>query len=150
VTPPSAYAFDRQRIVVADEDPLTCEMIVDTLRREGHCVSLDPAALSADDTLADYHLLISSLCVAGVVRMDLLESLRASWPTLQVLFLAREGPLPTDLSSLCLPFTPAELRAAVRRLLPALQDGTVLARSVAAASREGPGSPMVESGCLDG
>lgn len=140
MTPRSAYTFDRQRIVVADEDPVASEMIVNALRQDGHCVSLDPAVLSSDDRLADCHLLISSLCVGGVVRMDLLESLRVSWPTLPVLFLAREGPLPGDLASLCMPFTPAELRAAVRRLLPALQEGTVLARAVAATrQRTAPG-----------
>jgi DNA-binding response OmpR family regulator len=121
VTPRSAYVFDRQRILVADEDPVTCEMIVSVLREEGYCVSLEPAALSADHLLADSQLLISSLRVAGAVRRDLLESVRASRPTLPILFLAREGPLPHDLPSLSIPCTPAELRAAVRRVLPALE-----------------------------
>jgi hypothetical protein len=85
--------------------------------------------------------------------MDLLESLRASWPGLPVLFLVREGPTPSNLPSLCVPFTPQELRAAVRRLLPGLQQGTVLARRIEAvtptiAAADAP--PRLEAGGVDG
>ena len=131
MTPRSAFSFDRQRIVVADQDSLVRDMIVDTLCREGHCVFVAPGALSAAEMLAGCHLLISDMCVGGVVRMNLLESLREQWPGLPVLFLAREGQLPGNLPSLCVPFTPQELQGAVRRLLPALQGGTVLAHQTA-------------------
>ena len=124
---PIAYAFHRQRIVVADDDSVTSALITRTLGRDGHCVSLDPGALSSTGELDQCQLLISSMRVAGVVRMDLLEELRERWPDLPILFLAHEGPLRGDLPALCVPFTRAELRSAVRRLLPALYDGTVLA-----------------------
>lgn len=127
---PSAFAFLRYRIVVAEDDALTSDLITRTLRHDGHRVSLDPEALSSSEALAECHLLISSVRVAGVVRMDLLEELRGRWPALPILFLAHEGPLPGDLPALCVPFTSEELRAAVRRLLPALHDGTVLALEV--------------------
>jgi DNA-binding NtrC family response regulator len=127
---PTAYAFDRQRIVVADDDSLTSALIIHTLGRDGHCVSLDPVALPSADNLDQCHLLITSLRVAGVVRMDLLEELRQRWPQLPILFLAHEGPLPGDLPSLCVPFTTVELQSAVRRLLPALTSGTVLALEI--------------------
>jgi len=127
---PTAYAFDRQRIVVADEDSVTSALITSILGRDGHCVSLDPGALSSTGVLAECHLLISSLRIAGVVRMDLLEELRERWPALPILFLAQEGPLPGGLPSLCVPFTREELQAAVGRLLPALHSGTVLALEI--------------------
>jgi DNA-binding NtrC family response regulator len=130
VIPPTAYAFLRHRIVVAEDDGVTSALITRTLRRDGHCVSLDPEALATCGVLAECQLLISSLRVGGVVRMDLLEELREQWPDLPILFLAHEGPLPGDLPSLCVPFTGEELQAAVRRLLPALHDGTVLALEV--------------------
>ena len=127
---PTAYAFHRQRIVVADDDSVTSALITRTLGRDGHCVSLDPGALSSTGELDQCQLLISSMRVAGVVRMDLLEELRESWPDLPILFLAHEGPVPGDLPTLCVPFTATELQAAVRRLLPALHSGTVLAREI--------------------
>jgi DNA-binding response OmpR family regulator len=132
VNSPLAYAFDRQRIVVAEDDPVTSALITRTLGRDGHCISLDPGALSSTGVLAQCHLLITSLRVAGVVRMDLLEELRERWPSLPILFLAHEGPLPGDLPSLCVPFTIEELQAAVRRLLPGLHVGTVLALEIKA------------------
>jgi DNA-binding response OmpR family regulator len=97
------------------------------LRGDGYRVSVDHDALSSRELLAECYLLISSLRVAGVVRMDLLEELRERWPDLPILFLAHEGPLRGDLPSLCVPFTSDELRGAVRRVLRALHDGTVLA-----------------------
>lgn len=131
---PTAYAFDRQRIIVAEEDSVTSTLITRTLGRDGHCVSLDPVALSGATGLAHCHLLITSLRVAGVVRMDLLEALREFWPDLPILFLVYEGPLPGNLPSLCVPFTAEELQAAVRRLLPGLDSGTVLAREIPASN----------------
>jgi DNA-binding response OmpR family regulator len=131
VNSPTAYAFLRHRIVVAEDDGVTSALITRTLRRDGHCVSLDPEALSTSGVLAECHLLISSLRVRGVVRMDLLEELRERWPALPILFLAHEGPLSVELPSLCVPFTGEELQAAVRRLLPA-HAGTVLALEVKA------------------
>jgi DNA-binding NtrC family response regulator len=130
VSSPAAYDFLRHRIVVAEDDAVTSALITRTLRGDGHCVSLDPEALASSDVLAECNLLISSLRVAGVVRMDLLEELRERWPDLPILFLAHEGPLPGELPTLCVPFTSKELQAAVRRLLPALHDGTVLALEV--------------------
>ena len=127
---PADYAFPRHRIVVADDDAVTSALITHTLRRDGHCVSIDPDALSSSGVLAECHLLISSLRIAGAVRMDLLEELREQWPCLPILFLAHEGPLPAGVPSLCVPFTREELQAAVRRLLRSLHDGTVLALEV--------------------
>lgn len=123
-------AFLRQRVVVAETDAVTVDLITRTLRGEGYRISVDPDVLSSRELLAECYLLISSLQVAGVVRMDLLEELRERWPDLPILFLAHEGPLRGDLPSLCVPFTSEELQAAVRRLLRAQHDGTVLAPEV--------------------
>jgi len=137
VSSPTAYAFDRQRIVVADEDSVTAARIIATLRRDGHCVSHDPSGLSAPDSVAlmHCHLLISSMRVEGVVRMDLLKALRHRFPALTILFLSNDpagptpGPqLPDGLPTLRTPFTTSELQAEVRRLLPKLRAGTILAR----------------------
>jgi DNA-binding NtrC family response regulator len=123
----AAPSFLRHRILVAEDDAVTSDLIARTLRGDGHRVTLDPEALTSSDVLADCRLLISGLRVGGVVRRDLLEELCERWPDLPILFLVHEGPLPGNLPSLCVPFTSEELRAAVGRLLPALPDGTVLA-----------------------
>jgi DNA-binding NtrC family response regulator len=137
VSPPTAYAFHRQRIVVADDDSVTIAMMIDTLRRAGHCVVHAPDALSAGGyvSLALCHLLISSAQVEGMPRIDLLEDLREWLPALPMLFLATPGQstaaleaqLPRDVPILRVPFTTAELQAAVRPLLPQLRTGTILA-----------------------
>jgi DNA-binding NtrC family response regulator len=124
-------------------------MIIDTLRRDGHCVVHAPGALSADYSfsLAECHLLISSMRVEGMVRMDLLEEMRECLPVLPILYLANvglataelEAELPEGLPVLRAPFTPAELQAAVLPLLPRLQTGTILALQVSAAQSSCPG-----------
>ncbi|HZI73039.1 MAG TPA: hypothetical protein VFD73_03275, partial [Gemmatimonadales bacterium] len=105
---------------------------------DGHCVTHDPGGLSAlDPEVEQCHLLISSLQHGGdLPRVDLLEDLRQQLPSLPILYLASaadatavpEAQLPRDVQVLRSPFTSAELRAAVRRLLPQLGAGTVLAR----------------------
>jgi DNA-binding NtrC family response regulator len=121
-----AYAFDRQRIVVAEEDSVTTAMIVATLRRDGHCVAHDPGALSAPySALTQCHLLIGSLKAEAMGRMELLEDLREHLPGLPILYVTDdvdspatpESPLPEGLALLRVPFTTGELRAAVGRLL---------------------------------
>ena len=136
---PIAYAFDRQRIVVADEESVTTAMIVATLRRDGHCVALDRGALSAPyAALSECHLLISSLEAEAVARIDLLDDLRQRVPALSILYVTDgigspanpEHALPDDVAVLHVPFTTGELQAAVGRLLPKLRAGTILARAV--------------------
>jgi hypothetical protein len=160
VSSPPAYAFDRQRIVVADEHSATAALIIGTLRGDGHCVVQEPAALLPDHpfSLAECHLLISSMRVEGVVRMDLLEETRECLPALPVLYLANasqselESELPEGLAVLHAPFTSAELQAAVLRLLPRLRMGTTLAlpASVPVSPSDGPVSAAGPSPCLKG
>lgn len=138
--------------MVADEDSVASARVISALRRDGHCVALEPGALSAGGFLAltRCHLLISGLRVEGILRPDLLQDLRRQLPALPILYLADAGPspqdssarLPADLPTLRAPYTTGELQAAVRRLLPQLRAGTILARLVgpalAAADRPAP------------
>jgi DNA-binding NtrC family response regulator len=144
VLPPTAFVFDRQRIVVADEELPVVEFIIETLRRDGHCVSRasDPLYATQDVALRNCHLFISSTQVAGQARPDLLDELRDHLPALAILYLAGPKPapdveaqLPVDVQILREPFTAEELRAAVRPLLPQLGRGSILALS---ADRSGP------------
>jgi DNA-binding response OmpR family regulator len=160
VSSPPAYAFDRQRIVVADEHSATAALIIGTLRRDGHCVVHEPAALLPDHSfsLAQCHLLISSMLVEGVVRMDLLEETRECLPALPILYLANasqsglETKLPKGLAVLHAPFTPAELQAAVLSLLPRLRMGTILALPAIApvSPCDGPVAAATQSLCSNG
>jgi DNA-binding NtrC family response regulator len=90
VTPRSSLVFDRQRIVVADEETDAVAFIIDTLRHDGHCVCHAADALSgtSDVALHDCHLLITGTRVEGVVRIDLIDELRERLPALPVLYLA--------------------------------------------------------------
>jgi DNA-binding NtrC family response regulator len=140
VSSPAVYAFDRHRIVVAAEDSVASALVISALRRQGHCVALEPGVLAAGDffSLTRCHLLISSLRVEGILRTDLLQELQRSLPTLPILYLPDEvassaepeAQLPLDLPTLCAPFTTAELVVAVQDLLPRPRAGTILARLV--------------------
>jgi DNA-binding response OmpR family regulator len=139
VTPRSSLVFDRQRIVVADEETDAVAFIIDTLRHDGHCVSHAADALSgtSDVALQDCHLLITGTRIDGVARIDLIQELRERLPALPVLYLANaswsrpevEAHLPPGVAILREPFTAGELRAAVRPLLPQLRIGSILALS---------------------
>jgi DNA-binding NtrC family response regulator len=140
VSSPLAYSFDRQRIVVADKDSITSALVIGALRRDGHCVALEPEALSDTDafSLVRCHLLISTLRIEGLLRGDLLQELRQRFPALPVLYLADASPsaadlrgeLPLDLPTLRGHFTMEQLQVAVRSLLPQLRLSTTLARVV--------------------
>ncbi len=133
MSPPTAYAFDRQRIIVADAETATTALVVSTLRRDGHCVAQAPEALllAPAALLGECHLLISTMRVDGHVRMDLLAELRESLPELPILYLGnsetdQEATQANAVTVLRTPFTTEELQQAVRRLLPGLQAGTIL------------------------
>jgi hypothetical protein len=149
VSSPTGYAFDRQRIVVADDESVTSGLIVSALRRDGHCVVLEPGALATDDfsALTRCHLMISSLRLEGDLRTDRLQELRQCLPSLPILYLAEanRGPadfdeVPLHLPTLRTPFTTTELGAAVRDLLPGLCTGTV--RSLEASPIGASGAPV--------
>jgi DNA-binding response OmpR family regulator len=133
VSSPTAYAFDRQRIVVADGETATTALVLTILRHDGHCVAHAPEALlfAPAALLGDCHLLISTMRVDGHVRLDLLEELRESLPALPILYLRdpetdQETTRASEVTVLPTPFTTEELQQAVRRLLPGLQAGTIL------------------------
>lgn len=120
--------FERLRIVVADEDPKMVAIVVDTLRKEGHAVFQAYDALSAAQlavALDVCHLFISNTRVEGVAGIDLILQVRKRLPNLRMLYLANigrsspelEAQLPADVPILREPFTPDQLRAAVRPLL---------------------------------
>lgn len=133
----TSFAFDRQRIVVADEESPAAAFIVDTLRRDGHCVTQATDALSAtaDFELRGCHLFIIGAGSDGVPSIELIQELRDRLPALAILCLADrvwstpdlESQLPSEVPVLREPFTAEKLRAAVRPLLPQLRMGSVLA-----------------------
>jgi DNA-binding NtrC family response regulator len=75
------------------------------------------------------------MLVNGHVRTDLLEELRESRPALPILYLRgsetdHEATQASNVTVLRTPFTTEELQRVVRRLLPGLQAGTILALPV--------------------
>ena len=134
MTPPTAFAFARQRIIVADEDSAAVTFIVDTLQRDGHLITRATDVLCAAEDLAlrECHLVISSIRVNGVRRVDAIADLCEHLPALPVLYVADlefmpgvEFQLPAHVAILRQPFTAEELRAAVRPLLPELRWGSI-------------------------
>lgn len=135
MTSPTALVFARQRIIVADDDTTAVAFIVDTLRRDGHLVTRATDVLCAADDLAlrDCHLVISSMRVNGVRRVDAIAEMRENLPALPLLYVADldfmpgvELQLPVHVTILRQPFTAEQLREAVRPLLPQLRGGSVM------------------------
>ena len=125
---PRTPGFDGRYIVVADEDRAIIGLVVETLLNDGHAVFQAYDGLSAVQLalgLKVCHLVITNTRVGGAAGIDLILELRARLPALPILYLenpGRPGPeledrLPRDVPTLSEPFTPDELRAAVRYLL---------------------------------
>ncbi len=137
VTSRTSFAFDQQRIIVADEESAATAFIVDTLRRDGHCVTQATDAWSAtsDCELRDCHLFIIGAGIDSVPSIELIQQLRDRLPALAILCLAGrvrsttalEARLPPGVPILREPFTAEKLRAAVQTLLPQLRMGSVFA-----------------------
>lgn len=136
VTRPS-FDFNRQRVVVANDESAAAPFIIDTLRHDGHRVTRagDASPEIFDLALRDCHLLICGTGVAGVRAIRLFNDLREHVPGLPILCVAaatgwtprQEARLPANVTLLREPLTAAVLRAAVRQLLPGLATGTTLA-----------------------
>jgi two-component system OmpR family response regulator len=102
-------------------------MMVDTLRKENHCVfqAYDGlAALELALNLRTIDLLITNTSMPGLNGPALIRRVREQLPTLPILYLKNldspeatpEG-LPPDVPTLREPFTAEELMSAVRPLL---------------------------------
>jgi CheY-like chemotaxis protein len=117
-----------RRIVVADEDHVAVDFIVETLREDGHVVfhAYDVlAAVQLVSSLVSCDLLISNTKVAGMDGVGLIVQLRASHPALPIIYLANDGrstpeiesQLPPDVAILREPFTAEGLRRVAARML---------------------------------
>jgi|SRR5689334_5586537 two-component system cell cycle sensor histidine kinase/response regulator CckA len=102
-------------------------MIVDTLRKEDHCVfqAYDGlAALELCMSLREIDLLITNTSMPGLNGPELIRQIRKEMPTLRILYVRNldspdvtpEG-LPPDVATIAEPFTPEELLSAVKPLL---------------------------------
>jgi DNA-binding response OmpR family regulator len=126
VRPPG---FVGRYIVVADEHKAIVGLVVETLLNEGHAVFHAYDGLSATQlalSLKICDLVITNTRVGGVAGIDLIHELREHLPRVPILYLANDGGapspreqnLPHNVPILREPFTPDQLRAAVRYLLP--------------------------------
>jgi DNA-binding response OmpR family regulator len=125
---PRASGDDCRNIVVADEDKIIVDLVVETLLNDGHAVFRAYDGLSATQLalgLEVCDLVISNTRVGDTAGLDLIHELRARMPTLAILYLANqgrstaelEGELPEGVPILRELFTAARLRAAGRPLL---------------------------------
>lgn len=121
--------FVGRYIVVADEDRDIVGLVLETLLADGHAVFHAYDGLSAVQLalgLKVCDLIISNTRVGGAPGIDLIHELRGHLPEVPILYLANHGRstpqlerrLPKDVPILREPFTTADLRAAVRTLLP--------------------------------
>ena len=102
-------------IVCADRKPELLDMIVDTLRREDHCVFQAYDGIAAMElvlSLREIDLLISNTNMPGLNGPQLIRQVRKEMPTLPILYVKNldspegtpEG-LPPDVPTLAEPFT---------------------------------------------
>ena len=120
--------FVGRYIVVADEDKAVVGLVIETLLTEGHAVFYAYDGVSALQLVLGLKvcdLLISNTRVGGVAGIDLIHELREHLPRLAILYLSNTGRstpelearLPHNVPILREPFSPIQLRAAVRYLL---------------------------------
>jgi len=102
-------------------------MIVQTLRKEDHCVFQAYDGLAALELvlgLRQIDLLITNTSMPGLQGQELIRKVRNEFPTLPILYIknldspdGQPGSLPPDVPTLAEPFTSEQLLAAVRPLL---------------------------------
>jgi DNA-binding response OmpR family regulator len=130
-TPPT---FTGRYIVVADEDRRMVDMIIHTLRDDGHAVFHAYDVLSATQlalALEVCDLVISNTKIEGSEGVELILNLRKRLPTLPIIYLANlgrstpeaEARLPADVPILREPFTAEKLRGTVAAMLDGKGDG---------------------------
>jgi hypothetical protein len=130
----SPPAFTGRHIVVADEDRRVVDMIIRTLRNDGHAVFHAYDALSATQLamgLEVCDLVTSNTKVEGLDGVELIQYLRRLRPTLPIIYLANlgrstpemEAQLPADIPVLREPFTVENLRGSVEAMLDVKSDG---------------------------
>lgn len=118
----------RQRILVADEDPIVVHFIIQTLRGEGFAGFHAYDGLSATElafALDEVHLVITDTRVDGTPGVELIQLLRTRLPGLPIIYLANidrstpelEAKLPEDVPILREPFSADDLRTLVASLL---------------------------------
>jgi DNA-binding NtrC family response regulator len=121
-------AFSGRHIVVADEDAAMVDLLVRTLREDGHAVFHAYDALSATQLalgLSLCDLVITNTKVVGADSIEVIEYLRSRLPALPIIYIANlgrssakvESQLPADVPILRDPFTTEDLRAMVARML---------------------------------
>jgi DNA-binding response OmpR family regulator len=121
-------AFTGRHIIVADEDRRMVDMIVKTLRDDGHAVFHAYDVLSATQLamgLESCDLVISNTKVEGMEGVQLINLLRRELPDLPIIYLANlgrstpeaEAKLPADIPILREPFTVETLRGTVAAML---------------------------------
>jgi CheY-like chemotaxis protein len=120
--------FSGRHIIVADEDPRMVDLIIRTLREDGHAVFHAYDALSATQLalgLQSCALILSNTKVQGADGVELIVYLRSRMPDLPIIYLAnigrstpkQEAQLPAGVPVLREPFTVEELRSAVAAML---------------------------------
>jgi DNA-binding NtrC family response regulator len=128
MSPWSPAQFTGRHIVVADEDRCMVDLIVRTLRDDGHAVFHAYDVLSATQLaigLGVCHLVISNTKVTGADGVELIQYLRTRMPDLPIIYLANDGrstpeietQLPTNVPILREPFTAEGIRVAVAEML---------------------------------
>ena len=126
---PSSSRTNRQRILVADEDPDVVRFIIQTLRGEGFAVFHAYDGLSATElafALDQVSLVITNTRVDGMPGVELIHLLRSRMPDLPMIYLANvgrstpelEARLPGNVPILREPFSADDLLALVASLLP--------------------------------
>lgn len=124
----SPPAFTGRHIVVADEDPNIVNLVITTLRVDGHAVFHAYDVLSATQlaiALRTCGLVISNSRVEGGDGVEMIQYLRNRMPDLPIIYLANSGRstpevearLPKDIPILREPFEADSLRAMVTAML---------------------------------
>jgi CheY-like chemotaxis protein len=120
--------FSGRHIVVADEDSRVVDLIIRTLREDGHAVFHAYDVLSATQLalgLQSCDQILSNTKVQGADGVELFVYLRSRMPDLPIIYLANigrstpelEAQLPAGVPVLREPFTVEELRSAVAAML---------------------------------
>jgi DNA-binding NtrC family response regulator len=117
----------RRKVLVVDDEATVGKSIRKALEREGYDIDI---ALSGEDALKmqegkGYDVMLVDLMMPGMSGLDLLKSVKAAYPALQVIMITGYPTLKNTLQAMQIgafdflpkPFQPADLRSLVAKAL---------------------------------
>ncbi|HZP41666.1 MAG TPA: response regulator, partial [Candidatus Binatia bacterium] len=90
------------RLLVVDDEPSICDALRATLESAGHAVHTSENAIQAMAELErqQFDVVLADLSLPRVSGLELLDSVKRSWPTVEVIVVTGQGSIATAVDAI--------------------------------------------------